>query len=146
MIYRNKGFTLVELLVSMSIIVILTVLASMSYVRAQKSSRDRRRIEDLKSIQVAAEQYYLLSNGNYLSALGNYTSGASWKINGQTVLQRYPSDPKNDSTSGYVYTATGISSSGYCVCAKMEIESNSNAEDTNCTFVNTGYFCVKNQQ
>ena len=143
---KQNGFTLIELLVSISIIAILTVLASISFAKAQKSGRDQRRIEDLKSIQGAAEQYYLLNNGNYLTGAGNFAAGATWKINNQIVLQKYPADPKNDSTSGYIYTATGITSTAYCICAKVEITANSNAESTNCSFVNTGYFCVKNQQ
>jgi hypothetical protein len=62
------------------------------------------------------------------------------------VLQKYPIDPKNDITGGYIYTSN-VGTTGYCICAKLEEPSkNSNADDNVCTFANTGYFCIKNQQ
>jgi len=141
MIKNKNGFTLVELLVSISIIAILTVLASISYSNAQKNGRDQRRIEDLKAIQNAAEQYYLLSGGSYLAA-GNYSSGASsWKFNTQIILQKYPKDPKG---SEYLVSANTTS---YCVCATMENVKNANSNNLCGDFVNvTDQFCVKNQQ
>ena len=62
--YKIKGFTLIELLIAISIIAILSVVLSVNFSRAQKNGRDQRRITDLKAIQSAAEQYYLLK-GNY---------------------------------------------------------------------------------
>lgn len=140
---RAGGFTLIELLISISIIAILSVVLSVSFSNAQKNSRDQRRISDLKAIQSAAEQYYLLS-GSY-PAGGNYrTTASAWTVNNQVVLQKFPSDPK----SSQVYTTgplTGVT--GYCVCALVEnITKNSNS-DSACDFDNpSSYFCVKNQQ
>jgi general secretion pathway protein G len=65
MLAGRQGFTLVELLISISIIAILSVVLTVSFSNAQKSSRDQRRIEDLKAIQNAAEQYYLLNGNKY---------------------------------------------------------------------------------
>ncbi|MDD4937699.1 MAG: type II secretion system protein [Candidatus Shapirobacteria bacterium] len=146
MIKNENGFTLVELLVSISIIAILTVLASISYSNAQKNGRDQRRIEDLKAIQNAAEQYYLLSGGSYLAA-GNYSSGASsWKFNTQIVLQKYPKDPKGVEYSVAPNPITSVNG-GYCVCATMENVKNANSNNLCGDFVNvTDQFCVKNQQ
>lgn len=141
---RNNGFTLIELLVSISIIAILTVIASVSFARAQKNGRDQRRIDDLKSIQNAAEQYFLLS-GSYPAA-GNYRPNLNWTINGQVVLSKFPSDPKNIGV-GITYSVVNTNATGYCVCANIENSKNSNAEDQQCGFTNGGdYFCVKNQQ
>ncbi len=60
----NKGFTLIELLVVIAIIGLLSsvVLASMN--SARKKSRDARRQQDLKSMQVALELYFD-TNGGY---------------------------------------------------------------------------------
>jgi prepilin-type N-terminal cleavage/methylation domain-containing protein len=51
------GFTLVELLVVISIIGILATLAMVSYTGAQKQARDTRRKSDLKQYQAALESY-----------------------------------------------------------------------------------------
>ena len=55
---RYSGFTLVELIVAISIFAILSsiVLASVSEVRAK--SRDAQRLADLEQFQLALEQYY----------------------------------------------------------------------------------------
>lgn len=142
---KNRGFTLVELLISISIIAILSVVLSVSFSKVQKNGRDQRRISDLKAIQSAAEQYYLLS-GSYPNSVNYYRSTSpAWTVNNQIVLQHFPDDPKN--TSPYVYNVTGVNSTSYCVCATMEVTKNSNAETNQCSFVNaTSYYCVKNQQ
>jgi prepilin-type N-terminal cleavage/methylation domain-containing protein len=145
---RNKkkfGFTLVELLISISIIAILSIVLTISFSNAQKNGRDQRRISDLKAVQNAAEQMILLS-GTYPVSVNSYkVTSPAWSVGGQVVFQSYPKDPKN--TGIYVYTANGVGATGYCVCAVMEVSKNSNAESTNCSFVNaTSYYCVKNQQ
>ena len=55
---KRKGFTLFELLVSISIIAILTALATVSYSIAQKKARDARRTQDMDAIRKAQELYY----------------------------------------------------------------------------------------
>ncbi len=147
---KRIGFTLIELMISISIIAILSVVMSLSFSRAQKSGRDQRRVEDLKAIQNAAEQYYLLS-GAY-PATNLYDPNDNWTVNGQVILQVFPSDPKSTS---YIKNSSGTT--GYCICAKVENYKNGNSEGGNCTFgiaaVNNCelapdncYFCVKNQQ
>ncbi len=136
----QTGFTLIELLVSISIIAILTVLASLSFSKAQKNGRDQRRINDLKSVQSAAEQYHLLNN-EYPTLINVGWTGPD----NQMILAKFPVDPKN--TGSYVYTANTLSSSNYCICALMEDSKNANSAIDCSDFVNiTNYFCVKNQQ
>jgi prepilin-type N-terminal cleavage/methylation domain-containing protein len=146
---KNKsGFTLFELLISISIIGILTALASVAYSGAQKKARDARRIEDIKSIQTAAEQYYSLNNYAYPAA-NLYSAGQSWGIGGTNILENYPSDPKGSGYGTYK-CATGASCnpSGYCICALMENSTNANADVLNCNFTaaTKNSFCAKNQQ
>lgn len=54
---NRKGFTLVELLVTISIIGILSAIGLVLYSTVLKQSRDSKRQSDLKSIQLALEQY-----------------------------------------------------------------------------------------
>jgi|WetSurMetagenome_2_1015567.scaffolds.fasta_scaffold528884_2 prepilin-type N-terminal cleavage/methylation domain-containing protein len=138
---KNKnGFTLVELLISISIIAILSVVLTISFSNAQKSSRDQRRIADLKAVQNAAEQVFLLSGSYPVNSW--YDFNDKWTINGQVVLESFPRDPKSVS-----YTKNSSGATSYCICTTME-KGEGNAENlTDCNFQNKlGFYCVKNQQ
>ena len=143
---NKNGFTLFELLVSISIIAIMTALASVAFSGAQKKARDSRRVQDLKLIQVAAEQYYSQNTYTYPTT---YTAGTAWTPSGSTtaILESFPTDPKN--VTPYVYgcsPASACTPTGYCLCVGVENTSNGNSSG-NCTFTTGGaYFCVKNQQ
>lgn len=136
---RQRGFTLFELLVSISIIGILTALVSVSFSAAQKKARDARRMEDMNAIKTAAEQFYSLS-ADYSYPL---TAGP-WTVGTQVILERFPTDPKGSGYAPYSYTAAA---GGYCACALLENPGAANSGSA-CDF-NAGtktHFCVKNQQ
>ena len=143
---KKNAFTLVELLISISIIAILSVILSISFSKAQKNARDQRRIEDLKAVQTAAEQYYLLS-GSY-PASNLYGANDTWTVSGQVVLQSFPKDPKD---TEYLVDSAAIANGGYCLCAALEKEGSDSANadwaGSNCDWFNVGdYYCVRNQQ
>ena len=145
---NKNGFTLFELLVSISIIAIMTALASVAFSGAQKKARDARRVQDIKLVQTAAEQYYSQNTYTYPST---YTAGSVWTPSGSTtaILESFPADPKN--TTPYVYSCRGTcDTTGYCLCAYVENTSNGNSTNNCTTFTassaTTNYFCVKNQQ
>ena len=143
---KNKGFTLFELLVSISIIGILTALASVAFSGAQKKARDARRMQDVKLVQTAAEQYY--SQNNYQYPL-NSEDAIPWMGGTQEILSVFPTDPKDSLEDGYIYNYNRLTPDTFCMCALMENTSNSNASDDNCTLVAPGtgdHFCAKNQQ
>jgi prepilin-type N-terminal cleavage/methylation domain-containing protein len=54
----KKGFTLVELLVVISIIGLLSTIAIVSLGSARAKSRDTKRIADMKQVSTALEQFY----------------------------------------------------------------------------------------
>ena len=144
---KTNGFTLIELLISISIIAILSIVLSVSFSNAQKNGRDQRRISDLKAIQNAAEQYYLMNNSSYPTSTNIAWTGPG----GQQILQKFPSGPK----TGETYTRVTLTASSYCFCSSMEKPKNGNNENLGCTVYNptnclTGmascYFCVGNQQ
>ena len=144
---KKQGFTLIELMVSISIIAILTALATISFSSAQKKARDARRTQDMKSLQLAAEQYASSSNGTYPA-----TTAVPWTIAGQPILEAMPFEPKTGDPA-YVLSI-GATPTTYCFCATMENASAGNATATGigCSMAttatgNTGpYFCVKNRQ
>lgn len=141
---KGNGFTLIELMVSISIIAILTALAAISFTTAQKKARDARRTQDMKLLQLAAEQYASQNAGAYMTS-----TATPWNVAGNTVLESLPIDPKNGSS--YILST---SANSYCFCAGMENPATGNATATGigCSFSgsstgNTGpYFCAKNQQ
>ena len=139
---KNKGgFTLFELLVSISIIAILTALVSLSYSAAQKRARDAKRRQDMVLVQKAAEQFYAINNYVYPAGTNAPTE---WTVNEQVVLEKFPTDPKGTGWTGYSY-AIGTT---YCACAAVESVTNGNAISVDCSGIGgTGpYYCVKSQQ
>lgn len=86
---KNKGFSLIELLVVISIIGVLTTVLVMNFVGARERSRDAQRIQNLNSLKNALRMYYndnqtypASMNGlvpNYVPSLGNM-SGISYVL------------------------------------------------------------------
>ncbi len=57
MLMSKKGFTLIELMIVVSIIAVLSLVGILAYNSALKNSRDAKRQADLKFIQSALEDY-----------------------------------------------------------------------------------------
>lgn len=57
--HNQLGFTLIELMITITIIAIISAVGVVSYSQAQKIARDARRKQDLRTIATALEIYYL---------------------------------------------------------------------------------------
>lgn len=123
------GFTLLELLVVISIIAIMVTMGVTSFSTAQKKGRDAKRKSDIKEVQQALEQYYSICNFNYPVPTGFYSQGIICSSPSIAILPTVPADPRATPP----YACTSCSSSVYTLCATLEGES-----------PNT--FCVSNQQ
>jgi type II secretory pathway pseudopilin PulG len=108
----KKSFTLIEILVVTTIIVLLTATAVVSYSSFLKQSRDARRKADLSQIAAALEMYRS-NNDFYIN--GDWSS-LSALTSGTVYIQSLPSDPKSTSYS-YYYSG---SDSDYTLGAYLE--------------------------
>ncbi|MEI8067765.1 MAG: prepilin-type N-terminal cleavage/methylation domain-containing protein [Candidatus Shapirobacteria bacterium] len=90
---KKNAFTLIEMLVVITIIIVLTAIGVVSYSAAGVKARDGRRMADLEKIRLALEMYRQ-TNQVYP------TTGTVKDDLSPTYLQSWPDDPKN---FGYVY-------------------------------------------
>ncbi len=123
-VLKRRAFTLVELLVVISIIGLLSTIAMASMSSARARSRDAKRIADLKAVRVALEAYGI-DNGAYptcgQACVATYcdctTVGWGGSFTAMEIKPNYmatiPTDPIGNATYGYFY-ARGYKPSGSC--------------------------------
>ncbi len=115
--WRRRGFSLIELLIVISIILIIAAIAVPKMNKQLMLAREQAAIRQIGTIHQAETQYYS-QFGNYaqsLAALGPPASGAPGP-NASDIIPKNLADGKN---SGYLFTVTG-SPTGYSVTAVPE--------------------------
>ena len=126
---RNKlGFTLVELLVVISIISILTIISVSSFTNAQIKGRDAQRKSDLDALSKALMMYFA-DKGVFPNSLefGDTDTGLVDPNNLEMVyMRKIPLDPINGGEYIYEYKVDGTSKS-FNLFANLE-----NKEDSQC--------------
>lgn len=139
---RNKGFTLVELLVVMSILGVLITLIAGGFRTAQTRGRDAQRKSDLKEIANALELFYsdygkyppesssFILACPYNPTIGSGTScawGSGEVTDSKTIyFKMLPDDPNSSQT--YIYRIVpGSDDQKYQLFARLE-----NPEDQDC--------------
>ena len=135
----NRGFTLLELLVVISLVGFLVGLGAVSYSKAQKDTRDARRKGDMKAVQSGFEEFY-----------GENTRYPKDETEADTaVIGGLPIDPKNSGDYAYEVKYDGTLGVAYCACSLLESATgNATAlpSDTNCNWGEGSYFCVSSLQ
>lgn len=143
-----KGFTLVELLVTITIIGILATIGVATYTRVQARARDGRRKADMATIQNALEMYASENNGSYPSRAGwaRSTDGDDWIPNLRpTFIKAIPKETYHQTSYPYQYRNDGTSQActgGYLLRAYLETEG---GQSCSCgSYGGGGWYCVEN--
>ena len=125
---RNKGFTIVELLIVIVVIGILALLVITTYSGIQAKARNAKRQSDIASLQTQLEAFFS-QNGYYPSRTDMNT--AAWlSANMKSLDQEALIDPSNSSQSKTLVATPTAKSYAYAV---TDSSGNScEAQDTNC--------------
>ncbi len=109
--HLTRGFTLIELVVVVSLLAILSGVLVPRVTTHMQSARDARRLADLKRVRNAIEQYQM-DRGEYPPAETNRSYGG-WDVSidggfletlvEEGYLDQTPRDPINDPTYHYRY-------------------------------------------
>jgi prepilin-type N-terminal cleavage/methylation domain-containing protein len=102
---KKGGFTLIELIVAITIIAVLSVIAIVNYGGVSRRSRDSRRINDLERIRMALE-LYRQENKKYPISTTDLVPD---------YLQSWPKDPTN-----FRYDYSQLTDYTYTISAHVE--------------------------
>ncbi len=140
---KRAGFTLLELLVVISIIGILLALGVVAFTTAQRKGRDAKRRADIKSIQDGFEQYYHGSAVAGGPPRLQYAATCATMYTSDNFPAGAPLDPKEGAYS------CSSSATAYCACAALET-GGGNATNGSCagygTTTNGTHYCLRNLQ
>ena len=102
---RNKGFTLVEIMIVVLIIGILMAIAVPNFIQARQSSRKSSCIANLKQIDAGKEQFAM-------DAKLDTGATVNWSDLTPTYMKSQPACP-----SGGTYTVAGVGTNPSCSSA-----------------------------
>jgi len=138
----QKGFSLVELLVVISIIGMLSTMAVVSLGNAREKGRDAKRLNDVRQIQMALELYYNTDSsypaeGEINTLTDNILdNNKSIATSSKTFMALIPQDPLYTDTSGSDFYKYYTDGEIYVI--KYELESGAANLDS-------GFHCASNE-
>jgi prepilin-type N-terminal cleavage/methylation domain-containing protein len=120
------GFTMIELLIVVTIVGSLSVAGFAGFQASAQKGRDANRKDDLQRIKVAFEDYY--NDNDCYPASGSLAICGSSEL--QPYLQSIPCDPITDDP--YLYAPLANACSGYRLHAALENDQDNSIEDIGC--------------
>jgi len=153
----KRGFTLIEMLVVISIIGILAVLISANLNSARARARDAERKSDLKSIETALRLYYN-DYGAYPKATSGKidgcgsagtaacTWGLEWNVGNTVYMQTLPNDPLSSQDYQYKMGTSSDSPTAYSSTDSFTLVAClENLSDTSGVTTPSGFTCPNNE-
>jgi prepilin-type N-terminal cleavage/methylation domain-containing protein len=126
----KKGFTLVELMVVITVIAILMTIAIVSFTRIQKQARDTKRKADIRTLQTALQAYFTEFQAYPIVAATAQPAGdVLTGVLDPTYIPSIPIAPKGAAgTYGGIYSYVN-STNGftYAICSNLETATDSGA-------------------
>jgi prepilin-type N-terminal cleavage/methylation domain-containing protein len=134
-VHKKSGFTLIELIVAVTIVGILAVIGLRSFTGALKKTRDGMRKSDLNATQKALESYYndfgqypaansngeIMGCGNAGDPVAAHTAcawGDEFSVGTAIYMEKLPADPMGNY---YYYAPTSAGSVvSYFIFARLE--------------------------
>lgn len=113
LITNNNGFTMIELLVVATIMILLTTIGLTSFQQASKNARNGKRKADIETVR-SSLVLYRTDMGTYpaTTSFDQMMTDIADYISNETI-----EDPKNTGVYVYSYTSAG---SDFSVCAMLE--------------------------
>ncbi len=138
------AFTLIEVLVVATIIIVLTAISVASFSTANKSAKDAKRKSDMETVRQAMV-LYKAQEGSYplfaTYSAESFTSVAAALITGpggrSYLSPPAPTDPM--STNPYFGRSTATT---FCLCAILDSTTKGNS-GADCSFSATTHYCVR---
>lgn len=96
----KKGFTLVEILIVITIIGVIAAIAIPGLIGISSRNNTAKAKADLRSLQAATENYYLYNNGLYPAALADLTTTVP------SIIKTIPKDPYSGTGAVYGYSSS----------------------------------------
>lgn len=115
---HKRGFTLVELMIVITIIAILATIATVSFTRVQKQARDTKRKAEVKNLQTALQAYYVEKIAYPVISTPTISSTALTALE-PTYISDVPTAPSGTTgtNADYMYISDGTI---YGVCVQLE--------------------------
>ncbi len=131
---KTRGFTLIELLVVIAIIGLLSTIIAAPIQNARKKARDAKKIAELKSLQLAIEQFGESNDGNYPLTLSELSPAY------MPLLPTFTASSTSSARDAYAYAFYRASASGsatstfaFHIGSKLEIYGPALDTDRDCT-------------
>jgi prepilin-type N-terminal cleavage/methylation domain-containing protein len=136
---RVRGFTLIELLVVIAIIGLLSTIIAAPIQSARKKARDAKKISELKSVELALEQYAESNSAQYPKNPFSLSGGLSPQF--MPLLPTFAGSTTSNARDAFAYvyyeaSATGAASTtfAYHLGVKLEVYGPALETDRDCEF------------